>query len=116
MAAEEPQGARRELHEGAEDGLLAGAVDEEARGPQRAVGVADEGVDARPGEAHPEELRGDVFEGVGLVEDDGVVVGERLGAGEAVAQGEVGAEEVVVGDDDLRGLGARRIFVTKHSS
>lgn len=49
-------------------------------------------------------IAGDVFDGVGFVEDDGVVLGEVVDAGGA--EGEIGEEEGVVDDEDSAGLHA----------
>ena len=55
-------------------------------------------------EADAEVVGGDVFELVGLVEDDGAGVGEDAGVGGSAGlllDGEVGEEEVVVDDDEV---------------
>ena len=66
--------------------------------------VAGELVEALGGEADAEVVGGDLFELVGLVEDDGGGFGEDAGVGGVgglLLDGEVGEEEVVVDDDDV---------------
>ena len=106
-AEEEPR-AVAEGGGGAFDGGGAGAF-----GAEHGLDVAGEFVEAVRGEGDAEVLAGDVFEFVGLVEDDGGGFGEDAGVGGAgglLLDGEVGEEEVVVDDDDvgLEGLAAHR--------
>ena len=73
-------------------------------GLQHEVDVADELVDALGAEADAEVVGGDLFELVGLVEDDGGGFGEDAGVGGVgglLLDAEVGEEEVVVDDDDV---------------
>jgi hypothetical protein len=67
--------------------------------------IAGELVEALRAEADAEVVGGDVFELVGLVEDDAGSVGEDAGVGGVgglLLDVEVGEEEVVVDDDDVR--------------
>ena len=52
----------------------------------------------------PEVVGGDVFERVGLVEDDDLVVRQKPGPG--AAQGEVAEEQGVVDDEEVRPVNA----------
>ena len=66
--------------------------------------VSVELVESLGGEADAEVVGGDLFELVGLVEDDGGGFGEDAGVGGIgglLLDGEVGEEEVVVDDDDV---------------
>ncbi len=96
---EEEAGAVFEGGAGAFDGAAAGLF-----GLEEHLGVAGELVDALGGEADAEVVGGDLFELVGLVEDDDGGFGEDAGVGCAcglLLDVEVGEEEVVVDDDDV---------------
>ncbi len=96
---EEEAGAVFEGGAGAFDGAAAGLF-----GFEEDLGVADQLVDALGAEADAEVVGGDLFELVGLVEDDDGGFGEDacVGcAGGLLLDIEVGEEEVVVDDDDV---------------
>jgi hypothetical protein len=74
---------------------------------QHGFGVAAEVFEAQVAHRDAEVVAGDVFELVGFVEDDRAGLGNHAGVGRAaghLADGEVGEEEVVVDDDDVRFL------------
>ncbi len=72
---------------------------------ERPIGVARQALDLSGGDLRAEEERRDVLDLMRLVEDDRVVVGQDLPA-VGSAHRQVGEEEVVVHDHDLRGLRA----------
>ncbi len=75
-----------------------------AFGAEHGLDVAGEFVESVQTERDAEVVAGDLFELVGLVEDDGGGGGQDAGIGYVArfeADGEVGEEEVVVDDDDL---------------
>ena len=72
---------------------------------QQGFGVAGQLFKAHVADREAEVAGGDLFELVGLVEDHGGGLGEDAGIGRAgglLPDGEVGEEEVVVDDDDVR--------------
>ena len=97
--SEEEAGTLLERGAGVGDGAGEGVL-----GLEHGLDVAGELVDALGGEADAEVVGGDVFELVGLVEDDGGGFGEDAGVGGVgglLLDGEIGEEEVVVDDDDV---------------
>ena len=96
---EEEAGAVVEGGAGGGDGGGEGVL-----GLEHDLNVAVELVEALGGEADAEVVGGDLFELVGLVEDDGGGFGKNAGVGSVgclLFDGEVGEEEVVVDDDDV---------------
>ena len=77
----------------------------EARGLELALDVAAQVLDAVRRDLDPEVLRGHVLEQVGLVEDQGVVVGDDRAVA-SVLHREVRAEQVMVDDDEVGFQGA----------
>ncbi len=80
---------------------------ERVRGAERALRVACQRFDPRARNAHAEEIRRDVLDLVRLVEDDRVVSRQdaRVAAARPRTEGEVGEQEVMIDDDDLRLFG-----------
>ncbi len=73
-------------------------------GARKNIGVAGEIFEAKVGERAAEVLRGNVFELVRLVEDDGGGFGQNSGVGGAAGgqtNGGVGEEQVVIDDDEV---------------
>ena len=106
MAAVGGERQRGEEHAGALAELLGEGGD--GRGAllaaQERVDVAGQLFKANVRDGEAEVTRGDLFELVGLVEDDGGGFGQDAGIGRAgglALDGEIGEEEVVVDDDDV---------------
>lgn len=84
----------------AEDGGFGGAGETEGL-----LGVAGKLFEAVVGDGAAEVVAGGVFDFMGFVEDNGLIVGED--GGEIVlADGEIGEEEMVIDDDDVCFVGA----------
>ena len=61
--------------------------------------LVEQVIDGAAADLQAEVVGGHVFEGVGLVEDDDLVIGQQAGPG--AAQGEVAEEQGVVDDEEL---------------
>jgi hypothetical protein len=88
------------------DGVVGGGAvgGEEASAATGIVEVAELVFQGAFGELQAEMFTGDVFDGVGFVEDGQVVLGEIIDAGDA--EGQVGEEEGVVDDEEIAALHA----------
>ena len=93
-----PRALERQSHGAALEGF------EGVGRPEGALGVPHERFDARAGDPHAEEVGRDVLDLMRFVEDDGVVRRQDAGVRSAAAgaKREVGEQQVVVDDDDLR--------------